>query len=79
MKYRPKMMEPEMNRGERPTWNPTPRPRPGYCFHCGEDGHLAVHCENDPNPRRVEEKRCELRDRQAAWDLKNSSNSSHLN
>ncbi len=36
VKYRPKMMEPEMNRGERPTWNPTPRPRPGYCFHCGE-------------------------------------------
>lgn len=79
MKYRPKMMEPEMNRGERPTWNPTPRPRPGYCFQCGEDGHLAVHCENDPNPRRVEEKLRELRDRQAAWDLKNSSNSPHLN
>ncbi|XP_051974162.1 zinc finger CCHC domain-containing protein 18-like [Xyrauchen texanus] len=26
------------------------RPRPGYCFRCGEDGHISVTCENSPNP-----------------------------
>ncbi|KAL0151797.1 hypothetical protein M9458_052899 [Cirrhinus mrigala] len=33
------------------------RPRPWYCFRCGDDGHLAINCENGPNPSRVEEKR----------------------
>lgn len=79
VKHRPRMMEPEMHESSRPTWNSTNRPRPGYCFRCGEDGHLAVNCENDSNPSRVEEKRRELRDRQAAWDLKNPSNSQSLN
>lgn len=78
-KYRPKSMEPEVNKDARPTWQSHSRPRPGYCFHCGEDGHLAVNCENKPNPRKVEEKRCELRERQARWDLQNVSNTKHLN
>lgn len=47
------------------------RPRPSYCFRCGEDGHIAVNCENDPNPAKVESKRHELRGKQAQWDLKN--------
>lgn len=79
VKQRPRMMEQEMHESSRPTWSSPNRPRPGYCFRCGEDGHLAVNCENDPNPRRVEEKRRELRDRQAAWDLKNPSNFQYLN
>nr|XP_021323438.1 uncharacterized protein LOC110438084 [Danio rerio] len=74
VRHRPNVMGPEMHKEERPTWNSTNRPRPGYCFQCGEDGHLAVHCKNAPNPQRVEEKRRELRDRQAAWDLQNSLN-----
>lgn len=78
-KYRPKPMEPEVNKDVRHIWQSYSRPRPGYCFHCGEDGHLAVNCENEPNPRKVEEKRRELRERQARWDLQNVSNSKHLN
>lgn len=78
-KYRPKPIEPEMDRNSIPTWQSHSRPRPGYCFHCGEDGHLAVNCENDPNPRKVDEKRRELRERQARWDLQNVSNTKHLN
>ncbi|KAG1925816.1 interleukin-1 receptor accessory protein-like 1-A [Pimephales promelas] len=43
----------------------TNRPRPGYCFRCGENGHLAVACDNPANPLRVEEKRRKLREQQA--------------
>lgn len=47
------------------------RPRPGYCFRCGEDGHISVTCENSPNPRLVEKKRDELRWKQQEWDREN--------
>lgn len=79
VEYRPKPREPELNKNPRPTWQSHNRPRPGYCFHCGEDGHLAVDCENDANPRKVDEKRRELRERQAKWDLQNAFNSKSLN
>ncbi|KAK2863757.1 hypothetical protein Q7C36_002911 [Tachysurus vachellii] len=55
------------------------RPRPGYCFRCGEDGHLAINCENDPNPSKVDEKRRQLRERQVLWDLKNQAATAQLN
>lgn len=55
------------------------RPRPGYCFRCGEDGHIAVNCENEPNPSKVESKRHQLREKQAQWDLKNGVASPRLN
>lgn len=44
------------------------RPRPGYCFRCGEDGHLAINCESAANPSKVEEKRLKLRELQSQWD-----------
>ncbi len=47
------------------------RPRPGYCFRCGEEGHIAVHCENGPDPSKVARKRSLLREKQAQWDLQN--------
>ncbi len=78
-KYRPQLTETEMNKNPRPTGQLHNRPRPGYCFHCGDDGHLAFNCENDPNPCMVEEKRRELRERQAKWDLQNAYNLRPLN
>lgn len=33
------------------------RPRPGYCFRCGEEGHIADHCENNPDPSKVARKK----------------------
>lgn len=48
------------------------RPRPWYCFNCGEDGHIATHCENVSNPAKVEEKKRQLRDAQAKWDHQNN-------
>lgn len=55
------------------------RPRPWYCFRCGDDGHLAINCENAPNPSRVEEKRRKLRAKQTEWDLQNGLAAEPLN
>lgn len=49
------------------------RPRPWYCFHCGEDAHLAANCVNEPNPLLVEEKRRQLKERQEKWDQQNGT------
>lgn len=47
------------------------RPRAWYCFKCGEDGHIAQSCSNDPNPALVAEKKRQLQERQSEWDLLN--------
>lgn len=49
----------------------TRKPRPGYCFKCGEEGHIASSCSNKPNPELVEIKRKELRQKQQAWEEQN--------
>ncbi|KAK7879850.1 hypothetical protein WMY93_033485 [Mugilogobius chulae] len=36
-----------------PKLHPRPKtssPKPGFCFRCGEDGHIKPQCENRPNP-----------------------------
>ena len=48
------------------------RPRPGFCFQCGEDGHIMSVCENEPNPTLVATKRKQLREKQASWDSSNA-------
>ncbi len=47
---------------------PPCRLKPGYCFRCGEDGHVASICENDPNPSLVTDKRKQLKEHQSLWD-----------
>lgn len=47
------------------------RPKPWYCFQCGEDGHIKPHCENEPNPELVTEKRKLLREKQRKWEVDN--------
>lgn len=49
------------------------RPRPWYCFKCGEDNHIASSCSNEPNPALVQVKRKELREKQHAWDVQNAA------
>ncbi|XP_048035800.1 uncharacterized protein LOC125261230 [Megalobrama amblycephala] len=55
------------------------RPKPGYCFKCGEDGHIATSCPNEPNPTLVSEKRRQLEKRQREWELKNNASNPQLN
>ncbi|KAL7837355.1 hypothetical protein SRHO_G00270660 [Serrasalmus rhombeus] len=44
------------------------RPRPWYCFRCGEDGHIKPQCSKDPNPSLIAAKRNQLKEKQLAWD-----------
>ena len=49
------------------------RPKPWYCFRCGEDGHTKPQCEGEPNPTLVSSKRKQLTEKQLAWDLENGA------
>lgn len=49
--------------------NTSNRPKPWYCFRCGENGHIKPQCEGEPNPSLVAEKRKQLKDKQLAWDV----------
>lgn len=53
--------------------NTSNRPRPWYCFRCGEDGHIKPQCESEPNPSLVDEKRKRLKENQLAWDIENGA------
>lgn len=56
------------------------KPRPWYCFQCGEDGHIVSACDNEPNPSLVAAKKKQLREKQAAWESSNSlGEQAHLN
>ncbi len=60
--------------------NTSNRPRPWYCFRCGEDRHTKPQCESEPNPSLVAEKRKQLREKQLTWDIENgASKPDHLN
>lgn len=49
------------------------RPHPWYCFNCGEDGHIATTCTNEPKSDVVESKRKELKAKQRAWEEQNKA------
>ncbi|KAK7921985.1 hypothetical protein WMY93_008887 [Mugilogobius chulae] len=50
-----------------PNKNPSSGPRPGYCFQCGEDGHIKSNCDNDPNPSLVAAKKKQFNQKQQKW------------
>lgn len=52
-----------------------PRPKAWFCFKCGNDGHIARHCDNPPNKSLVDQKYKELRAKQNKWQ----SEYGHLN
>lgn len=55
------------------------KPKPWYCFQCGEDGHIASSCTDPPNPALVNAKKKELKERQRAWEKANPGVESSLN
>lgn len=52
-------------------------PKPGYCYRCGEDGHIRPHCENPPNSALVATKKKQFTEKKQKWHRQNSSE--HLN
>ncbi|XP_076829405.1 zinc finger CCHC domain-containing protein 18-like [Brachyhypopomus gauderio] len=55
------------------------QPKPGFCFKCGEDGHIAVKCTNEPNPGLVRKKNAELRDKRNRFWARQGGAGSSLN
>ena len=51
------------------------RPRAGFCYKCGEDGHMVASCSQLANPALVQQKRTRLLERQAQWDVNKNKNS----
>ncbi|KAJ0037067.1 hypothetical protein NL108_004527 [Boleophthalmus pectinirostris] len=51
-------------------------PKPGFCFRCGEDGHIKPQCMNNPNPTLVSQKR-KLYNSKQRWQK--PSTDGHLN
>lgn len=41
--------------------------RPGFCFRCGEDGHIKPQCDSEPNPSLVATKRKQFQEKQQKW------------
>lgn len=59
---------------------PPNKPRPWYCFRCGEDGHIAPKCTNDANPTLVATKRKRMQEQQQQWESENHpTDPPHLN
>lgn len=50
------------------------KPKPWYCFKCGEDGHISSSCSNAANPTLVMTKKKQLQQKQQNWAKKNPSN-----
>lgn len=50
------------------------RPKPWFCFKCGQDGHIAPNCSSQPNSSLVEEKHRQLKHKQQSWEKTKPSN-----
>lgn len=79
-KQKPTPKEPASTeaQAEKPVTIPK-KPKPWYCFQCGEDGHIASSCTDPPNPALVNAKKKELKERQRAWEKTNPEVDSSLN
>lgn len=59
--------------------NSSTQPRPWFCFKCGEEGHIAANCPNEPNPGLVRRKNAELRDRRSKFWAQQGNRDTSLN
>lgn len=58
---------------------PSSSQKPGFCFRCGEDGHIRPQCENSPNPALVNAKRKQFSEKKQKWQRRNPASTEHLN
>lgn len=58
---------------------PPPSPKPGFCYRCGEDGHIRPQCNNPPNQTLVNTKRKQFNERKEKWHRRYPSSHKHLN
>lgn len=69
------------NRNKPPAFQPqraqATRPRAGFCYKCGEDGHISASCTQPANPALVQQKRTSLQQRQQQWDVNNNQKQSN--
>lgn len=56
------------NQNRQKTKPATNKPKPWFCFRCGQDGHIVAHCTQEPNPGLVEEKRRQLKLKRQTWE-----------
>lgn len=49
-------------------------PKPGFCFRCGEDGHIKPQCNNPSNPALVSAKRKQFNEKKQKWHNRSSVN-----
>lgn len=53
--------------------------KPGFCFRCGEDGHIKPQCDSEPNPSLVAAKRKQFQEKKKKWNKQSSHLTGHLN
>ena len=63
----------------RPSKTSASRPKPGYCYQCGEDGHIKTACDSPPNPALVALKKKQHAEKLQKWQKSNPSSGSSLN
>lgn len=59
--------------------DPSARPKPGFCFRCGEDGHIRPQCDNRPNPELVNVKKSQFSEKKPKWQKREQPVREHLN
>lgn len=59
--------------------NPPSVPKPGYCYRCGEDGHIRTQCDNAPNSALVAAKKKQFTEKQLKWKRSDPASSQSLN
>lgn len=63
---------------QKPTHSAASSPKPGFCFRCGEDGHIKPKCDNPPNSALVSAKRKQFKEKKERWHSQRS-NTENLN
>lgn len=63
---------------QKPMYSPATCPKPGFCFRCGEEGHIKPQCSNPPNSALVSTKRKQFNEKKQRWQSR-TSNHEQLN